>query len=355
MNFLQRTHASLMRHLAPKLIRSFSQKGVVQRKELTFRLAESRDFDAVVKLSEGVYNGYDNLPLVYHNWLKMDNLDIMLTHLGEKLVGLGACYIVDDEKTFVLRAGRVMPELHGRGIVRELSHVLEDHVREKFPKVSRQWLTTTSSHFFFFNQWRQVLEQDILFYDIAEQPFRAGIPSTGKEATIESCSKECFSKIILFNPATEKLLPSNVLIIDWCPYEPLRSNIDYILREHDVHFFVEKRPVGADPVSFSHGVHGRRTSTGVEWLATIYTDDPDLFEAHLLHQYKHASEVIKGKFIIVVSLQRKSEAGCARRVLGGILKLRETSHVYENETLTLRETSHVSENETMKLFEIDFN
>ncbi len=130
-----------------------------------------------------------------------------------------------------------------------------------------------------------------------------------------------------------------MLIFDWCPYEPLRSNIDYILREHDVHFFVEKCPLEVDQVSFSHGVEARRT-TGVEWLATIYTDDPDLFEAHLLQQFKHACKVIKGKFIISVSLQHKSEAECVRRVLGGILRFRETSHVYENKT--------------MKLFEIDF-
>ncbi|XP_078345286.1 histidine N-acetyltransferase-like [Oculina patagonica] len=339
MNFLQRTRALLMRHLTPKLIRGFSQKGMIQRKELTFRLAESRDFDAIVKLSEGQYNGYDYLPVVYHDWLKMDNLDIMLFYLGEKLVGLDACFIVDDGKTFIRRGGRVVPESRGRGIKRDINQILEDHVRGKFPKVSRYRIMSTYSHFS--NPlWRRVLEHDVLSYDVAEKPFREEIPATGKESTIESCTNELFSKIILFNPSIRRLLPNDILIFDWCPYEPLGSNIDYILREHDVHFFVEKRPVGANPVSFSHGVHARRTKAA-EWLITIYTDDLDLFEAHLLHQFKHACKLIKGNFIISVSVHHKSEAECVRRVLGGILKLKDTNLAYENET--------------MKLFEMDFN
>ncbi len=341
MNFLQRTHASLMRHLTPKLIRGFSQKGVVQRKELTFRFAESRDFDAVVKLSKGHFNGYDYLPVVYHDWLEMDNLDIMLAHLGKKLVGLGACFIVDDAKTFVLTGGRVMPGFHGRGVLGGLIKAVEDHVRGKFPRVSRQRLVT-SSNLDSKYLWRQILEYNALFYDVTES---AGILSTDKESTIESCTKEFFSKVILSSPVTRRLLPSNVLIIDWCPYEPLQSNMDYILGGHDLHFFVEKRtdPEGADPVSFSHGIRGLRAKR-VEWLATIYTDDLDLFEAHLLHQFKHACELIKGQFTFSVSLQhkRKSEAGCVQRMLGDILKLKGN-------------TDHINVNKTVRLYEKDFN
>ncbi len=70
-----------------------------------------------------------------------------------------------------------MPELRGRGVTRELMQILENHVRGNFPKVSRQRLTTTSSHFT--NQWKQVLDNDMLFYDVAAKLFRIGIPSTG--------------------------------------------------------------------------------------------------------------------------------------------------------------------------------
>ena len=77
------------------------------------RLAESTDFDAVVKLSEGLYNGYDFLSVVYHKWLKKENVTMMLLYAGKSLIGLQAGCIVDEGKTLVWRAARVAHNLEG--------------------------------------------------------------------------------------------------------------------------------------------------------------------------------------------------------------------------------------------------
>ena len=45
--------------------------------DLTFRLAQPGDFDEIVKLSEGIYNGHDYLPLTFHQWLQRDNLVVI--------------------------------------------------------------------------------------------------------------------------------------------------------------------------------------------------------------------------------------------------------------------------------------
>ena len=57
------------------------------RPELTFRLAQSGDFEAVVKLSEGIYDGHDYLPLEFHKWLQRENLAVLLAYSDDKLVG----------------------------------------------------------------------------------------------------------------------------------------------------------------------------------------------------------------------------------------------------------------------------
>ena len=59
--------------------------------QLTFRLAQTSDFDEILKLSEGVYDGQDYLPVRFHNWMQMDNVAVMLAHTSEKLVGLVQC------------------------------------------------------------------------------------------------------------------------------------------------------------------------------------------------------------------------------------------------------------------------
>ena len=61
-----------------------------------FRLAQSGDFNTVVRLSEGIYNGHDYLPFKFHRWLQRDNLAVVLAYSGGTLVGLQACFVVDE-------------------------------------------------------------------------------------------------------------------------------------------------------------------------------------------------------------------------------------------------------------------
>ena len=52
----------------------------------------------------------------------------------------------------------------------------------------------------------------------------------------------------------------------------------------------------------------------VVWITSLYTKDPVLFEAHLLHQLKRACEVINGD-LIFLSFQDKSLTLSARKVM----------------------------------------
>lgn len=77
--------------------------------------------------------------------------------------------------------------------------------------------------------------------------------------------------------------------------EPLRSNIDYLQQEIDLYFAVEKCSDNDFPRSVSFGVLSPRVKY-VRWNVNVYTSDPVLYEAHLLHQFQRAREVIKGFF-----------------------------------------------------------
>lgn len=343
MNFLQRTR---ILHLLARNLR-LQQNASRKFTELTFRLAESSDFDEVVKLSEGVYSGYDYLPLVYHQWLEMDNLAVMLAHAEDKLVGLQACSVVDDGTTLVRRGARTLPELRRVGVQRKLANALDDYVREHFPKVCRRRLTAWQYGDPVNKNWpwgRRIFEHDVLSYYVEDS--KASLPNGGSELEIATCTRDCFSKTILSAPVTEKLFSENVILFDFsCPYNPVGSNVNYIFREYDsvpydLHLFVEKCSAGhgaAWPMSFSHGIFAQRVIFS-EWIATVYTDDPALFEAHLLHHLKRAREVIKGRFTFF-TFQDKSMTACARRVLGEVMQLKE---------------ANVNNNETIKLYEREF-
>ena len=106
--------------------------------ELTFRLAQTRDFDEILKLSEGVYDGQDYLPIRFHNWMQMDNVAVMLAHSSEKLVGLVQCSVVDNGRTAVRQAARKSTEFRGQGVYKRLSKAMNEFARRHYPDIQRE-------------------------------------------------------------------------------------------------------------------------------------------------------------------------------------------------------------------------
>ena len=204
---------------------------------LTFRLAQPGDFDAVVKLSEGIWDGHDYLPLKFHKWLQRDNLDVLLAYSGDKLVGLQACFVVDEGRTLPRRAERILAELRGQGLARQLREFARKYTREHYPSVQRERFTTrrvASSV-----DQGKLLEYDMLSYHVQKKFYDEAEISKTNSVKIEICAREYFSEVILTDPVRALLFPDNIIIVNWCPFEPLRSNIDHMLQESD-EMFVEK-------------------------------------------------------------------------------------------------------------------
>ena len=303
---------------------------------LTFRLAQSGDFDAVVKLSEGIYDGHDYLPFKFHKWLQRDNFVVLLAYSGDKLVGLLACFVVDEGRTFIRRAERILAELRGQGLVRQLREFARKFVREHYPSVQREWFTTNVDVASSVDQTK-VLEYDILSYHVQKKFYGEAEISKINSVEIKRCSREYFSDVILSGPVRAQLFLDNIIVMNWCPFEPIRSNIDHILQESD-ELLVEKCADDALPRSFSFGTFSPRVKF-VEWQASFYTKDPVLFEAHLLHQLRAASKIINSDFIFISQLQDKSITLLARKLM--------------EEQLQLKEHNWLSNGDKMKLYERD--
>ncbi|KAL9958125.1 hypothetical protein ACROYT_G035096, partial [Oculina patagonica] len=137
--------------------------------------------------------------------------------------------------------------------------------------------------------------------------------TTNNSIQIEACTKEYLCNVIFLSPQAQTLFPDNVIILDFFPMEPLRSNIDYWQQENELYFAVEKCSDGAIPKSVSFGVLSPRAKC-VQWSVTVYTSDPVLYEAHLLYQFKRACEVVKGDFSFD-TFQDKRLTNYGRRVL----------------------------------------
>ena len=240
---------------------------------------------------------------------------VLLTYSGDKLVGLQVCFVVDEGRTCIRRGGRILAELRGQGLLLQLREFARKYVREHYPNLQRERFTTTRSL-----DQTKLLEYDILSYHVEKKFPAGGKISKTKTVEIQICSREHFSRVIPSDPVGTQLFPGNIIVVNWCPFEPIRSNIDHMLQESDG-VFVEKCPDHISPKSLSFGTFSPCVKFA-EWLAAVYTKDPVLFGAHILHQLKLASETINGDFIFI-SFHDKDSTPLARRVMEEQLQLKE--------------------------------
>ena len=129
-------------------------------RNLTISLTRSTDYDQILKLLEGIYDGHDHLPRRYHTWMAMENLNVMMAFSGNKLASLVACSIIDEGKTVVTRAGRTSPEFRGQGIYKLLQRAILDFSLKRYPIIQKWRLVTVFSPEMLDNSYENVDEQD---------------------------------------------------------------------------------------------------------------------------------------------------------------------------------------------------
>ena len=304
----------------------------VLNRELSCRLARVNDFDDILTLSEGIYNGHDYAPVRFHTWMKVENSTVMISYVDKKPAGLLVSSVVDEGRSFISRAGRVLPEFRGQGVHKLQRKAMDEFVRKKFPNVRRKLSTKLEENFPF---GRKLLGLDNLNCYVEKSTLLTHqIPEVKSSVEVISCTKEYLYNVIFARRTAQKLFPDNVIILDWFPIEPLGSNMDYLLQEHNVYFAVEKSTDGTQsPKSVSFGVLSHRMSKLVHWCAAVYSTEQVLYEAHLVHQFKRACEVVNDDFIFSCS-QDKQFTNCGRRVFKEQLQMAldeesETVNLYE--------------------------
>ena len=315
---------------------SFAREASFQQtmtQDLTFRLAQSSDIDKILKLSEGLYNGGDYLPARFHTWMKMENLYVMLAFSGDKLVSLVVSSIVDGGMTVVDRASRTLPEVRGRGIVAQLAQAMHAFVRKKHPSVHRRRFVRDKDRDPS-AKWKTVVRREKLCCYVEKAILRSVRSQPNaiiNSVEVESCPKDYLCDVVFSPPVRQKLFPDNVIFVDsGFPIEPLRSNVDYLMQEigDSVYFAVDKSPDDALPRSVSFGVLSRRVKF-MCWATSIYSSDPVLYQAHLVHQFKCACEVIKGDFMFQ-SYHDLGFTNCGKIAMEELLKAKLEEEITRN-------------------------
>ncbi|XP_078603201.1 putative N-acetyltransferase 16 [Branchiostoma floridae x Branchiostoma japonicum] len=112
-----------------------AEKMAVTSGDLSYRLASHGDYDAVMRISEGIYDGTDYLPAFFHSYIDDPDVTVFLAVTGDQVVGLRACRFTERGTVFLVKAARVAPDWRGQGVDRKLSLYQEEWVRRNRPAV----------------------------------------------------------------------------------------------------------------------------------------------------------------------------------------------------------------------------
>lgn len=276
-------------------------------KEIVIRKAVASDFEAVLEMSEGIYDGHDYFPCVFHQWLKKPNRVIFIALYGDKAIGLRAIHIVDDGRTFISQGLRIHPRFRGLGLSPRLIEAIHGYIRSKYPNVCRERFTTKSDNIERLALQKKygdtsLFERDILAYYVCKDTLKTHtLNDVAKnfDLTIKPCTKSFLYDSIL-DDSVANLFPGRTIIVDWEPFQALRSNIDFIFEVGDCLFSdrdVSDCSRGRQlPKSFSHGRFSPRVKH-MHWVTSIYAEDPVMFQVHVVRQLKSACRQIQGDFI----------------------------------------------------------
>ena len=268
--------------------------------EIVPRLARESDFQAILEISEGLYDGEDYLPNVFFQWLNDANRNIIIAEMESKVIGLNVLHVVDAGKTIVHQALRIHPRYRGQNLGTKFFQRIEQYIREHFPTVDIERLVTVSYSPKVQSIAKRFSFEPFLSFNVCELPIQWDTFLTSEETFLTSevvkfMTKDEFESLIV--QSTCKLngvIAKNIFVIHHHPYNVLPSNCSNGLLETQDCFYVHTNSDTKAIQSLSHGRMVPKVKN-MNWMATIYTSDAELLRIHIAKQLKSAILQSKGK------------------------------------------------------------
>ena len=280
---------------------------------LQCRLASADDYEEVLEMSKGIYNGYDYLPFVFHQWLEEPNRLVFVAQLEEKLVGLYSTSIISGGTSCTSQALRIHHKYRGKRLGSYLENGLYDYIRRNYPSVRRElYAIIHDSVVFAMHKGRGdrlILEQATLSFHVKKGSLKVEVLdeiSRNLAVELKPSARQEFHDVLPEKARAGGLLPGGFLTIVWQPFESIRSNIDCIFKDGD-HVLVDRSGGESFPKAVSHG-RLMELVNGSFWSTTICTDDPVLLQANAVHQLKNACEVLEEDFVFYLTVAKEFQS-----------------------------------------------
>ncbi|XP_034553244.1 histidine N-acetyltransferase-like [Notolabrus celidotus] len=217
--------------------------------DLVYGFAEEQDFQQVLDVCRGAFNGLDYLPVSFHRWLCEPGRLVFIARMKDRVVGLESALLVDGGQTAVFQGLRVASDLRGRGIAGGLQRHITDYIRHHYPEVSavrtaRVDLPSPQS----LTKYRLIAKEAIMSLcceaadlSLFVTELRSRLSSQSDSAFLSpvTLNQQQAETLILSDHMVSKLLPNKTLINNWEPLKPVEANLE-VLRRRELKWIVDR-------------------------------------------------------------------------------------------------------------------
>ncbi|XP_073417769.1 probable N-acetyltransferase 16 isoform X2 [Dendrobates tinctorius] len=288
--------------------------------QIDFVPATAEDYEAVMSISGGIYNGTDYLPFKYQAWLKDPQRRMFLAKCEGKVVAFESFILVDDGTTAVLQGLRVAPWMRGQGVAGLIEKFCLAALHSDHPEVKRVRLTRGENPPAAMLMKYKVIDTKAVLpillpadqLKTALMLLESRVSNLDRSKELNVLREEEILKFFEESKTREKLLPGGFLVQGWLPLTTQKSNLHLLLNKKVVWMY--SHPVESSDsestseisISFSgtQSYMERFLSLGtppypVPFAKGIYRLDIDMFgndpscaKVHILQQMKVAVQAL---------------------------------------------------------------
>ncbi|XP_040271080.1 probable N-acetyltransferase 16 [Bufo bufo] len=206
--------------------------------KIDFSPATAEDYEELMSISSGLYNGLDHVPGMYHKWLKEPQRRMFVARCEGKVVGFESFIVVDDGTTAVVEDIRVAAEMRRRGVGGVIQRFCWDVICSDHPEVKRvRSAVAGNPSAIMVKTCKMITCKAVIPVLVSADQLEAKLRLLESRVNNEDRSKKLSvlgpEEVLRFleeSKTREQLLPGGLLVQSWSPIAAQKSNLDLLLK-----------------------------------------------------------------------------------------------------------------------------
>ncbi|XP_044138731.1 histidine N-acetyltransferase-like [Bufo gargarizans] len=199
--------------------------------------ATAEDYEELMSISSGLFNGTDYVPLKYHTWLKEPQRRMFVARCEGKVVAFESFILVDDGTTAVIEGLRVAAEMRRRGVGGVIDRFCWNVIRSDHPEVKIvRFVLSQNPPAIMLETSKMITCKAVIPVLVTADQLEAKLRLLESRVNNEDRSKKLSflgpEEILRFfeSKTKEQLLPGGLLVQGWFAIATQKSNLDLLLK-----------------------------------------------------------------------------------------------------------------------------